>query len=426
MKKRALILLASTLIGPLGVAQSTPIAIVNARIEIGNGQVIEKGTVVVRDGKIVSVGTSTAPEGAGVIDGSGETVYPGFIDGYTSRGVSIPTGGGNVGSAPETRTQAPPSMWEGNRKGIHASFNAAPDAWKVSDFTDYYKQGLLAGLVAPGSGIIRGTASVCEYRKAGRVLLANAGMELATRSAGGGQGGDSQSYPQTILGVIAFCRQFLYDAQHYGQMKNLGGAEKKDDNYEALQPMLAGQEPAIFEADSDREVFRSLNIAEEFNLKAVVKGGRESAASADHLKNVPVLLRIDYADEPSRTPDVKDPDATPKPVLDAHYKEWQDRLANPRKLAEAGVKFAFSSDGGLIDDYLANVRKVITFGGLSRGAALKAMTSDAAQILGVADKLGTVEVGKMANLVIMSGDFASKDTVVKIVIVGGERVDVKK
>ncbi len=427
MKHSAIASAALAAFVPFAAAQTKPLAITNARIEIGNGQVIERGTVVVQGGKIVSVGTAASPQDADQFDAAGLTVYPGFVDGYTSRGVSLPSGGGNVGTAPETRTQAPPSMWEGNRKGIRASV-VAGDNWKISDFADYYKQGLLAGLVATGSGLIRGTASICEYRKADAVLVHNAAMEISTRSAGGGSGGTSQGYPGSLLGAIALCRQVLADAQTYGQRKNLGGNPTKDEAYEALQAALMGTQPTVMEADSDREVARSLNIADEFGLRAIVKGGRDASASGEKLKGkgVAVLLRIDYTDAPDREPKKDDPDATPKAVLEDRYAEWQKRLGNPKRLADAGVKFAFTSDGGLIDDYLGNVRRVISIGGLSREAALRAMTSDAAAILGVGDRLGTIEAGKMANLVIMNGDFASSGTVVQSVIVGGERVDVVK
>lgn len=427
MTHRALLFAALAAISPLARAQSSPLAIVNARIEIGNGKIIEQGTIVVRDGKIVSVGDDKAPDGATTYDAKGMTVYPGFIDGYTSRGVTLPSTPNSVGTPPESRTQAPPTMWEGNRKGVRAASNAV-DGWKVTDYSDYYKQGLLAGLAATGSGLIRGSTGIIEYRKTDFVLVKNSGMEISPRSTAGGNGGTSQGYPNSLLGVVALCRQILWDAKTYLERKDLGGKPTSDETYEALIPTMQGTLPAIIEADSDREAFRALNIADEFSLKAILKGGRDASATAERLKskNVSVLLRIDYTDAPDRTGKSTDPDAAPKAVAEDRYQEWVRRLGNPKRLADAGVKFAFSTDGALIDDYLTNVRRVISVGLLPRDAALKAMTSDAASILGISDRLGTIEPGKMANLVVMNGDFAKDGTAVQLVVVGGERVDVAK
>ncbi|HRJ97871.1 MAG TPA: hypothetical protein PLL78_14425, partial [Fimbriimonadaceae bacterium] len=176
--------------------QPSVTAIVGARIEIGDGRVLEKGTIVLRDGLIDDVGeTAPVPAGAEVIDGKGLVVYPGFIDAYTTRGLRIPAATSRA-TAPDTRTTAPATMWAGNRRGIRPDVDAATSL-NLEDFDDWYSQGVLAAMVSPGGGMIRGRAAVIVYtdQKDRQVLTPGIAMEFGFRVGQAGPGGGPPGGP---------------------------------------------------------------------------------------------------------------------------------------------------------------------------------------------------------------------------------------
>lgn len=391
-----------------------------ARIELGDGHVIEKGSIVVRDGKIVSVGTDAeADETLEKVNGEGLTVYPGFIDAYTNRGLTIPKQT-NQATYPEIRTQAPPTMFAGNRKGIRPEVEASKCLDLSGVLKDNYSQGVTAALLAPGGGSLRGFAAVTLYRDGKPedvVINPRVGQDMSFRN------GTGESYPSTMLGVIALMRQTLYDAKSYGDKKAAGANPEKDDAYEALQPLTSGQMPSIFTVDSEREMERAYRIADEFHFKLIFSGAREAWRHIDLLKRhqTPVLATIDIGVDPSKS--TLSSSDIPKAVKEERAQRWQDNATNLKKLDAAGVLFALSGGGGSADDYLRNVRKVIA-AGLPRDAALKGMTSNAAKILGVDDKIGTIAVGKIANLTLMNGDFAKDGTAVQMVFVAGDKINV--
>jgi hypothetical protein len=169
------------------------------------------------------------------------------------------------------------------------------------------------------------------------------------------------------------------------------------------------------EASSQREIERVLDMAKEFKLKAIIAGGAEAHTVADRLKadGVPVLLSVNY---PRRAPQAADADPEPLRVL-------RDRVEAPKeagKLAQAGVKFAFTSGGvNPWSDFLANVQRSVD-NGLAPDAALRAMTIGAADILGTSDRLGTIEVGKIANLTISRGDLLDRTARVTQLFIDGK------
>ncbi len=399
------------------VAQSKYLAIVGAHIETGDGKVIEKGTVLIFEGRISAVGTSVSvPGGIDVIDGKGLFVYPGFIDAYSTQGLKLPDPPA-AGTPPDARNTAPATMWHNNKRGIRADVVAAKCLDLADRMKESYPMGVTTALVTSGSGSIRGISSVVDYVGAGNVLLPNAAGELALRGGGGGGGG----YPGTLFGVTALTRQILIDAKAYAQDPNA----RKDQNLENLKPLVTGQIPALFTADSAREIVRAYRMADEFGFKLILNGGREAYRELGLVseKKTPVILSLDVADAPSKTMDKGD-DATPQAVLNERYDVWLEHSLNPKKLNEAGIPLAFSLGSGFAD-YLKGVRKLVG-AGLPHDAALKAMTSGAASILGVAETVGTIAPGKLANLVIMTADFVDEKSTVQTVVVEGTRTDLKK
>ena len=388
-------------------------AITNAKIITGAGPAIDRGTVVVRNGVITAVGASAAvPADARIIDGAGLTVYPGLIDANSSIGdAPPPTGadgrggrGGGRGVAPTQQgapAGAPNSVHPiGLQPEIAAVDVMRPDA---EAFAGPRSAGVTAALTAPATGIFRGLSAMVNLGGANvQAMLVKAPVAEHigfTPSRGGG-------YPNSLMGVFSSLRQMLLDAQHYGAeqaaySKNPRGARRPepDPSLEALQPVLARQVPVVMEAGTQREIERALDLAKEFNLKAIIAGGEEADKVAARLKaeNVPVLASLNFPRRPQQSAD-----ADPEPLRMLRARVEAPKLA--AKLQQAGVKFAFE-DGGLSNwsDFLANAGRTVE-GGLTADQAVRALTLSAAEILGVSDRLGTIETGKIANLTVTRGD----------------------
>ena len=407
------------LIATAAHAQSKDVVIRNAHIDVGDGTVISVGSIVIHDGKISAVGDNLeVPADAQFIDGKGWYVYPGFIDAYSTQGLKLPDAPA-PGTPPDNRTTAPASMWHANKKGIRTDIIASKCLDLADRLKDSYGMGVTTALLTSGSGSIRGTAAVVDLTSSGNVLVPNAGEEIALK--GGFGGGGAGGYPGTLFGVTALVRQVLADAQTYSSSE----PAKKDSGLDNLKPLVTGQVPALFVADTAREIVRASRIADEFNVKMIVSGGREAYRELELLKSksIPVILSVDVSDAPSVKPETG-ADSTPTAVLEDRYQIWLEKSKNPKALVDAGIPIAFSVGSGF-GDYLSGVRKLVAQG-LPKEAALKAMTSGAATILGVSDKVGTIAAGKLANLVILNGDFIDSKSAVQTVFVEGKRIDVKK
>ncbi len=402
------------------------VAITGAKIEVGDGKIIAAGAVLIHEGKITAVGENVAiPPDAVVIDAKGKVLYPGFIDAYSTRGLKLPDAPAS-GTAPDSRTTAPPSMWHGNRKGIRDDILASKCLDIKDQLESNYAQGITTALLTSGSGTIRGIAAVVDYTDSGTVLLPAAAGEIAIRGGGfrggGGVGPNADSgYPGSLLGIVALARQTLIDAQQYAD----DPGAKKDEGLDNLKPLVTKQIPALFSADTELEIVRCGHIADEFGFKSLYGGAHDAYKQIDMLRarGAAVLVAIDPGAEPPLKP--AEGNDTPEEVLAERHQNWVERSQNVKKLIDANIPVAFSSFGGNLGDYLKNVRKAIS-GGVNRDVALRCMTSSAASILGVGEKVGTIEIGKQANLVIMSGDFADEKSNVETVFVEGKKVDVKK
>jgi len=405
-------------------------AITNARIVPVAGAPIARGTVVVRHGLIESVGaTVTPPADAQIVDGTGLTVYPGFIDPYSDLGLATPAApvGGRGGAAPggarqqgATDTGAPNSL---HPAGLQPEL-AAIDLLKVSEstFTGPQSAGYTTALVAPSTGIFQGQAALIELTndEPQRILLrAPIALDIGFRPVRGG------GYPGSLLGVFSSMRQMLLDAQHYGAEQAAYAANPHmtrpayDASLEALQPVLARKEPVIMRASTEREIERALDMAKEFGLRPIISGGAESDQLIDRLKSehVPVLLSLDFPRRP-----VASPDADPEPLRVLRARVDAPKVAG--KLAAAGVDFAFDPSGITNwPDVLANARHTVD-AGLPADQAIRAMTLAPAQILGVADRLGSIEPGKIANLTLVKGDALDRNGVVTEIFVDGRPTEI--
>ncbi len=391
-------------------------AITNARIVTGAGAAVDRGTIVVRNGVIVAVGASVqAPADARVIDGNGLTVYPGIIDANSSLAlgggapdVVAEAGrggrGGGRGTAPTQQgapAGAPNSL---HPIGLQPELTAVDLLHADEDaLAGPHSAGITAALTVSATGIFRGESAVINLAgSSAQAMLIKAPVAEHigfTPSRGGG-------YPNSLMGVFAALRQMLLDAQHYAAeqaayAKNPHGMRRPepDPSLDALQAVLQRQIPVVMEASSKREIERALDLAKEFNFRPIIAGGEEADQVAARLKaeNVPVLLSLNFPRRPQASAD-----ADPEPLRTLRARVDAPKLAS--KLQAAGVKFAFE-DGGLAtwSDYLGNASRSVE-SGLTADQAIRALTLTPAEILGVNDRLGTIEAGKVANLTLTRGD----------------------
>jgi imidazolonepropionase-like amidohydrolase len=388
-------------------------AIVGARIEIGNGKSIPKGTILIRGGKITEVGENvTIPAGVATYDGAGTTVYPGFIDGFTTSGLKLPAVPDSA-TPPNTTITAPATMWEQNRRGIRGRVSAAECLDLAGVLSDAHKAGITAALFSPGTGLVRGRGAF-GYLTDEKQTPKPFGLAMSFRGSGGG------GYPGTLFGFAALLRQTLADAQTYNKYP----PAKEDPDLKNMAPLFKGETPAIFAADTESDFYRTLQVANEFKIPFLISGGREAFRRATLFAktNIPILVNVSIGDEP----DAKaQPDGPPQAVLDERKAQWKERASNILELDKAKVTYAFSSDVAGFDGYLRSVRQLIKLG-LSKDSALRAMTSAPAKLFGMDKDLGSVEKGKIGNLVVMTGDFADEKSTVKAVFVMGKKFEVAK
>lgn len=413
-------------------AQVPTIAIQNARIVPVSGAVVESGTIVLADGLIRAIGARVnVPAEAVVLDGRGLTVYPGLIDAMTDFGVASgrsagsPGQGSGPGAAVRPPTPTRPARGPADRPAstpwLQAADEFRPDARRL----ETWRHGGFTTIVAtPSAGILPGQSAVINLSGAERteaVVRSAVALPIGLRPQGG-----VGNFPGSLMGVIAYVRQVFSDTRHYATLSRQYTANPRgrtrpdyDRTVLALNDALTAKVPVLLPAVTVPEVERMLRFADELAVRPILYGVHDAATAAPRLAQarVPVLVSLKW---PERARDA-DPDAVePLRVL-----ELRERApAMPAALAAQKVTFAFYSDGLTgPTEVVANVRRAID-AGLSRDAALRALTLDVAQIFGVADRLGSLETGKIANLVVTSGDLFDEQTTVKHVFVDGARFDV--
>ncbi len=406
-----------------------------------SGPVIDNGTIVFRDGVIAAVGVNaTVPAGAVLIAGKGMTVYPGLIDMGSTVGLdmpAVPRAEGARTTEDVERVKADYLLRPQFRAADHVNPIAAPLGRAAAN-------GITSILATPSGDAIRGQSAlintslgdddpqigaVADERKGAMVLRTPVALHVtfSEQPAGG------SAYPNSLMGVIAFVRQAFLDAQHWAATSALAkaSADKQparqpllrqayEPAFEALQPALAGRMPVAFEGETPREILRGLDMARSFKLDPIVTNAREADQVASDLKaaNARVILSLNYPTRPQNlAPDADEPLGTLRARANA------PKTAGA--LAKAGVVFAFAS-AGLNEprDFIRNAAKAVQ-NGLSREDALKALTLQAATIAGVADRVGSLEPGKIANVLITEGELFDEKMTIKHVFVDGRPVNIE-
>jgi imidazolonepropionase-like amidohydrolase len=409
-------------------------AIRGARLVTATGAPIASGTIVIRNGVIESIGADVqAPADAMVIDGAGMTVYPGLIDMGSSTGVDVQNP-----AAPATfRTTEDQERWKRSvifRPDLVVANHLQADS---PDLARLASAGVTTVLSTPPGTVVRGQSALvnvsapADEPQVGAVADARKGLQVVRTpvalhvnlGAPAGRGG----YPASLLGSIAFVRQHFLDAQHqqlaqqqYERSKTGAARPIHDAALDALQPALARRLPVAFEANLSREILRSLNMAKEFNLDPVITGAREADQVIDALKarNARVIYNLNY---PTRSRALS-PDAD-EPVRTLRARAQAPKT--PAALEKAGVLFAFSSDGIREPrEFVRNAARAVKEG-LPADAAIRALTINAARIAGADNRLGSLERGKIANVIVTDGDLFEERTRIRHVFVDGRLVDVE-
>ncbi|MDX6694177.1 MAG: hypothetical protein QOF02_1780 [Blastocatellia bacterium] len=413
-------------------------AITNARIVTVSGAVIERGTIVVRNGLINSISATPAapPADVRIIDGTGLTVYPGLLDAYTNLGMPQPsptpargTGGGGGGggsfnqqSLAQTVSAPNSSQPPGLQPELLAVDLLQPSAPQIEASRS---AGITTALTAPREGILMGQSALINLAgEQAQRMIVRAPVALHVGFTPLRTGG----YPSSLMGVFSALRQMFIDTQRYREAqaiyeRNPRGLRRpeQDKSLAALIPVLAREMPVIMQANTEREILRALDLAQEFKLRLIIAGGSESWKVAERLRaeDVPVLLSLNF---PKRTT-AQVAEADPEPLRT--LRERVDAPKTAGRLNAARVRFAFQSGSMTeMNGYIQNAAKTVE-SGLARDEALRALTLRPAEILGVSDRLGTLEVGKIANLIVTRGDIFDKNTRITHVFIDGRPVDLK-
>lgn len=405
-------------------------AITGARIVPVSSAPIDNATIVFSDGVVTQVGTAvTPPAGAQMIAGKGLTVYPGLIDMGSASGIeapSIPRAEGTPTTEDVERVKRDTLL----RADLRAADHINPKSAALSKAA---AAGITAVLATPAGDGIRGQSALvftalgtdvprigalADERRGPLVIKTPIALHVGTadRPAGG------DAYPNSLMGIIAFNRQAFLDAQWYAERTSANGARGATGAaysaaLAAMQPALAARLPVAFRATTAREILRALEMASAFTLDPIITSAREVDPVTAEIKaaHARVIYSLNFPTRPaSLAPDADEPLSVLKSRANAPK--------GPAALDKAGITFAFESSGlSEPKDFLKNAQKTVA-AGLSRDAALEALTLNAATLAGAADKLGSLEPGKIANLIVTEGDLFDEKTTIKHVFVNGRLI----
>lgn len=386
-------------------------AIVNARIVTVSGATIENGTVVIQNGRITAVGpNASVPAAAERIDGKGLSIYPGMIDAATNMGLA------------EISLGASATMDVAEGGEINANAKAITGINPHSSHINVTRvNGITTVMSMPAGGTVAGQAAIVNLwgsTQSEMAVVPNYGLVVnfprVSTFAGFGQ-------PQVDFNEAVRRRdqrlddlkKMFRDAEAYARIFEAYNKDKSlpaprvDLRLEAMVPYVRGERPIIFTAERERDIRGVIKFVEDTKVKAVIVGGQEAWRAADGLKkNDIAVIYTNIYNLP-----VRDDDA------------YDYLFEAPAKLQQAGVRFAISTgnDGAEVRDLPYHAGLAGAYG-LAKDEALKSVTLYPAQILGIADRYGSVEQGKVANLVVTDGDLLEPRTNVKYLFINGRQI----
>jgi len=397
-------------------------AIRGAKVVPVSGPPLENATVVIGRGVIIAVAADAAiPADAWVVEGKGLVVYPGLVDSFTDVGIAPtapaapaeggPRRGGEVARGPEDRPQT--TIW---RKAADEASLADKriETWRSAGFTTVVS--------APKGGFFPGQAAVLDLageRNGDLVVKSPVAIPVVMRATGGFASG----FPDSLMGVIGYEHQFLLDTDWLARAnaaydKNPKGTARPryDRASAALSDALQDHAFFLIASNTALDMRRVLAIAERWKISAAIFGGQAGYEIADEIaaRKTPVIIDLKWPEAE------KDADPDDQPSL--RTLRFRDRApSTPAAFVKAGVKFSFASGAQSDPKALLKAVKKSIDAGLAPDAALRALTLSPAEIFGVADRLGSIEKGKIANLVVADGDLFNEKTKIKLVFVDGHR-----
>ncbi|HVH39687.1 MAG TPA: amidohydrolase family protein [Gemmatimonadaceae bacterium] len=376
--------------------QSQPVVLRGATIHTVTKGTIQNGTIVMEAGKITAIGGAevATPRGAKVVDVAGKHIYPGLIDAYSTVGIT------EIGSVDVSNDINELGDFNPN---VRAEVAVNAESRHIGTTRS---AGVLVAFSTPGGGVISGLSSAMSLEgwtweemsmKGAAALNVNWPDPTARprRFGGGGPPGPggpggrgAQPAPKTYAEQVQSLKDFVAEARAYGDAVAAGQSVRTDTRYAAMLPALKREIPVIVAAEGVAQINDAITWGKAEGLRIVIRGGRDAIHVAERLKaeNVPVILTSTMA-APERS-----------------YEGYDGAYNSPAQLYKAGVKFAIAGGaGGLYSYRLPWEAGVAVAFGLPEEEALKSVTINAAEFMGIADKVGSLEVGKQATLLITTG-----------------------
>jgi imidazolonepropionase-like amidohydrolase len=404
-------------------------AIRGAKVLPVSGPPVENATIVISRGLITAIGKdATIPPEALVIDGKGLIVYPGLFDSFTDVGMpAAPPASGESGSRRSQEAAHGPED-----RPLSTPWRSAADEVSLGDkrIETWRSVGFTTVVSAPKGGIFPGQAAVLDLageRAGDPVVKSPVAIPLAFQTSGGFASG----FPNSIMGVLAYVHQVWLDtewsikAQAVYEKNPRGAARPRYDRTEAaLAEALEDHAMVLIPANNSIQLRRALELVDRWDVKGAlygIYGGQMAYEVAPEIaaKKLPVLVNLKWPEA--------EKDADPEDKASLRTLQFRDRApSSPAMLAKAGVKFALYSGGITAPKDILKAAKKSIDAGLAPDAALRALTLSPAEIFGVADRLGSIERGKIANLVVTDGDLFEEKTKIKMVFVDGHRFEIRE
>lgn len=412
-----------------GIKENLPSrhAFTHARIWLKPGEVITDGTLLIDGGRISAVGRNLPiPPGTSTTDLGGRTLYPAFVELVSDYGVdparacaaaapaaSPPAAGGRraggPGGPPAAATAQAAAGRHWNAKVCAERDLAASVLLDEERARKLRAAGFGAVLSAPKEGVLRGQSALLSLKpraQAGDVVLRARWAQHAALEQVAGFGGE---YPGSLMGAEALLRQALLDARWLQAQRARDPAVRQEYNQslQALSVLLDARQPLVWHARDELDYQRAADFAREFGLKLVLAGTGTEYRRLDQLAAIkaPLIVPLNLPAAPA----VEESEVALDVSL-AELEHWHDAPFNARELQRRGLEFALSSDAAEApeENFLKNLRKAIRYG-LSQDDALQALTQTPARILGESERLGTLKVGALANLLVADGNWPATD-----------------
>ncbi len=420
MKKYKLLFIFSCIILSASAQQTFPIngvqdyredyfAFTHATIIKDSKTILNDATLIIKQGKIIAVGNNiSVPKDAATIDCKGKYIYPSFIDLISDYGIT-------VAEQPKRTRSFFQAQFVSDTKGAYGwnqAIRPETDASKIftaneTKAKDLRSMGFGVVLSHLQDGIARGTGTLVTLsdEKENLDMLKDKAAAFYSFS----KGTSTQDYPTSLMGSIALIRQTFLDASWY---KNLSPADKEKSTSEGTNLSLEAWNnnqslPQIFDAGDKWNVLRAKKIADEFGVQYIIKGGGNEYQRMDEMKasKANFILPLNFP----KAIDAEDPNAVRLVALSV-MKNWEMAPLEPGMFDKAGINFALTANGTTGDEFLKNLRHAIDEG-LSQDKALDALTKTPATLIGVYDKVGSIDAGKLANFIITTGPVFADSTI---------------